>query len=168
MKRSLGAVNPRKEFQIALLRTPIAATVLAPAGITTILLFLYNHTPQAFERIEWPGFYFDYLTWWVVILGLLGAFLAMLLNDLERAFEKSPLRIRVGILCCWPLAVGFGLILIAGIVGGSLLIGVAIGQQRGCPIAGGWTGMCVGAIVLAFIGDIFWPMYFPMTRIGKD
>jgi hypothetical protein len=76
--------------------------------------------------------------------------------------------VRMAILCCWPVAMIVGLVLMAGMIGWGLLGGITLGRCYGCPIAAGWTGMCVAVIVLTFEGGIFWPVYFPMTRIGQE
>jgi hypothetical protein len=159
-------VDPKKEFELPFLRTPIAAALLVPVSVATILLVICNHTSQIADKIVWPGFYFNFWVPWSVLIGILGAMAAHLLNDLERAYEKSTLSVRVGILCCWPLAIIVGALLTTGMIGGGLLLGATFGQNHGCPIFAGWIGMCLSLIVLAFEGDIFWPVYFPMTRLG--
>ena len=93
VKLVFGPVDPRKEFELNLLRTPIAATVLFPAGITTILLIAHNHTLKAFETFVWPdSLYFNHLTLWTVVIAIVGAILTGLLDVLEQAFEKTPHR----------------------------------------------------------------------------
>jgi hypothetical protein len=166
IKGQLGASAPKKEFDLPFFRTPVAGFLFMPVAVATIVLVIYNHTSRVVDGVVWPGFYFDFWIPWSVAMGVVGAALAHFLNDLELAYEKSKLRVRMGILCCWPLAILVGALMTTGMIGCGLLVGAAIGQSHGCPIFGGWTGMCISIIIEAFGGDIFWPAYFPMTRLG--
>lgn len=58
-------IPPAKDSgaDLALLRTPIAAAILVPFGMATILLVAYNHTAQALEGIVWPEFYSKNWIW---------------------------------------------------------------------------------------------------------
>ena len=105
------------------LRTPVAAAILIPTGIATILLVAYNHTPQVLEEIVWPDFYFKNVAVYSGVAALVGAMLAGLLNVCEHAFERASLLVKMGIICCLPLAVCVGLASVAGIIGDGLPTG---------------------------------------------
>ena len=93
VKLVFGHVDPRKEFELNLLRTPIAPTVLFPVGIATILLIADNHTLKAFETFAWPeSFYFHHLTFWTVVTATVGATLTGSLNVLNRLSKKPASR----------------------------------------------------------------------------
>jgi hypothetical protein len=149
-----------------LLRTPVAAAILIPTGIATILLAAYNHTPQVLDEIVWPDFYFRNVVVYSGLAAVVGAMLAGLLNVCERAFDDSSLLTKMGIICCVPLAVGVGLASVAGILGGGLLGGFIIGRCFECPITGAWTGGCVAIAILAVQSGVFWPAYFPLMGQG--
>jgi hypothetical protein len=166
LKDLVGPIPPRKEFELRLLRTPIAAALLAPLGVATIVLFACNHTPQAIGKVVWPELYRSYVVVWSILSGIAGAALACLLNDMERTYEKAKPHVRAGIACFGPVAICFGLLLMAGMVGGGLLAGSMLGQARGCPTVGGWTAACIAAIFFALGDDVLWPAYFPTTRLS--
>ena len=169
VRQFLEPVTSRKKFELPFLRTPLFATILTPISIATVLLVVYYHTPKSFEGIEWqPVFYFDHLLFWSIVTAAGGAVCVGTVNILEYAFEESSFLARLGIVCCWPLAIGVGLIFMTGAIGAGLLAGVTIGQHYGYPIMGGWSGMCIAAIVLAIVDDVFWPVYFPMTRVSTQ
>jgi hypothetical protein len=104
----------------------------------------------------------------VVLIGLPCAVATGLLNEWERAFERAPLWRKAAILCTTPLALGIGVVLMAGMIGYGLMIGVSIGGNHGYPVTGAWTGACIAIMVLALEGGVFWPIYFPMTRCAND
>jgi hypothetical protein len=166
LKDLAGPSPPRKEFELPLLRTPIAAALLIPLSVATIVLVACNHTPQAIVKAAWPELYRSYAVVWSILSGIAGAALAHALNDMERAYEKAKPHVRAGIACFVPVAVVFGILMMVGMIGGGLLGGAALGQARGCPTVGGWTGACIATILLSLGDDIFWPIYFPMTRLS--
>jgi hypothetical protein len=154
--------------ELPLYRTPLAAAILIPLGIGTILVVAYNHTPQVFDRIVWPEFYVKNIAMYSVVAAVAGAILAGFLNVCEQAFNDSNVLVKMGITCCLPFAVGVGLASVAGILGGGLLGGVGVGRFFGCPITAAWTGGCLAFALLATQGGIFWPAYFPLaSHTGK-
>jgi hypothetical protein len=152
--------------QLSLLRTPLAAALLVPVGIATILLVAYNHTPQVLVKVVWPEFYFQNMVTYSIAAAVVGAILAGFLNVCEQAFDRSTPFVKAGITCCLPLAVGVGLASVAGLIGGGLLSGVAVGRLFGCPVTGAWTGGFLGVAFLAIQGGVLWPAYFPFAAHG--
>jgi hypothetical protein len=161
----MGPSSRKNDMEPPILRTPTAAAFLALVAVIAILFISYNHTLQMLNTIVWP----DYLSMWVIVI-VISAFgssiLMGLLNEFERIFEKSTFSIKMGILCCWPIALFAGTVLMAGVMGCGLLAGFAIGRTYGCPIATGWMGMCFAVIAAAFSENIFWPIYFPTPKTG--
>ncbi len=169
MKQRFEIAAPKKEFGRTFLRTPTVAMVLTPIGIATLLLAYYNHTPKLFAGIKWyPSFYFDHWIIFSVITAVFGAILVAMFNVLELTFEKAEFRLRLKIMCCWPIAISLGLIIIMGVLGTGLFTGAAIGRNYGYPIIGAWSGVCAAAVALALMDDIFWFAYFPMARIRNE
>jgi hypothetical protein len=149
--------------ELAMLRTPVAAVVLIPVGIATILLVAYNHTTQALEGIVLPKFYAENWILCSLAAAVVGYILAMLLNTWERAFAQASLVVQMAIICCFPLAVCVGLVVMVGLIGSGLLGGSAVGRFYGCPITGAWMGTCIAVAALAIEKGVFWPAYLPMA-----
>jgi hypothetical protein len=168
LKRVLKSMDDSNEFRLTLLRTPPAAAILVPFGTATILLVAYNHSSDVFNQVVWPDFYFQNWLVYSIVIAVLAAILAGLLNVLEHTFEQSGLLVRAGILCCSPLAICLGFVSMVGMIGCGLLTGAVVGRAYGSPITGAWTGACIAVVVLAVEGGIFWPAYFPITNAVKN
>lgn len=168
VKQYAESVTKNGDFKLHWLRTPTAAAILAPAGVGLILFIAWNLPSRMFQDPEWPPVYFDYPKICFSIVGTIGWFATGLLNDRERAFDKSPIYIKLGILVWCPVAVFVGLVLIAGTIGYGLWIGSAIGESFGCPTTYAWIGACVAVFILALEESLFWPVYFPMTNCASE
>jgi hypothetical protein len=160
-------INPKKEFELSPLRTPLFGAILFPGAATLVPLAMYNHSAQIFLQLDLPGWYFNYFFYWFIVTGLVGAACNAFLSDAEQSYEKAKFHERMQILCCWPFAICVGLVLILGGLGYGLMAGYAFGKIYNCPIFGAWEGVCIAVILLAFHEDLFWPLYFPMTRIAR-
>lgn len=114
----------------------------------------------------WPEFYFNNVFMYSIIAAVAGAILAGFLNICEQSFNSSNVLVKLGITCCLPLAVVVGLASVAGIIGGGLMSGVALGRFFGCPVTSAWAGGCLGIALLATQDGVFWPAYFPLAAQG--
>jgi len=147
----------------ALLRTPVVAAILAPVGIATILLVAYNHTAQVLEGVVWPEFYSKNWIWCSVAAAAAGFILAKLFNTWERAFPQASFFVKLEIICCSPFTACVGIVVMAGLIGSGSLVGYAVGQFYGSPIAGAWMGTCIAIVALAFEKGVFWPAHFSLA-----
>jgi hypothetical protein len=170
LRPALGSAEPKKEFELALLRTQLFAMFLIPMGVITILLLACSRTPQAFVEIIQSGL--SPYIWIIVVVFLvfapLGSWIMGGINGMELSFEKAFPPEKMWTLCCWPVAIFVGLLHMAGEIGCGLLLGAILGRHYGWSILGGWQGTCIAVFYLAYKGAIFWPIYFPMSRVGQE
>jgi hypothetical protein len=158
--------EPEDKGRLSLLRTPLAAAILVPIGIGTIVFLVYNHTSAVLDNIVWPEFDMKSMVIYAIVAAVAGANLAGFLNVCEQAFERSNMLVKLGITCCLPLALVVGIASVLGLIGGAILSGVLIGRTYDCPFTGAWTGFCLAITFLAIRGGIFWPAYFPFSAHG--
>lgn len=162
--KQLVSSKPGDNVEPPVLRTPAVATTLPLLAIAALLLICYNHTPKMRDTVVWPN---DPIWVLVATVSAVGSSALMgLLNEFDRIFEKSSLSMRVGILCCWPIAMVGGAVIMAGALGCGLLLGYTIGWYCGHPIAVSWIGACLAVVIMAVSENIFWPIYFPTTRLS--
>jgi hypothetical protein len=163
----LDPFNPKKEFQLGPFRSQIVAALMFPSAIMTIVFVAYNHTPEMLPTAELPAWLRSYWIALALPIGAFGAWFNGFVVDREVFYEKATVGARMRTLCCWPFAVLDWLVLVVGGLGCGAAVGALIGKAHGAPIAFGLYGTCVAAIVMAFSEDIFWPIYYPLSRLGR-
>jgi hypothetical protein len=166
-REQIGPVPPRKEFEPGMLRLPFFVSILVPVAVAAIGLIIYNWTPKVADGVVWPDrIYLYFATPIVIAIGYLSSSATQALNYYECNYEKIKPEERLGVCPWWPFAFLFGGLVTFGAVAIGLFLGVYIGTQQGCPLFSTWLGTGVAGFVVAFFNDIFWPAYFPMTRLS--
>jgi hypothetical protein len=166
-REQIGPVPPRKEFEPCILRLPPVVFLLVPTALAAFALIFINWTPKVADGIVWPDRIYLYFAIPIVIaIGYLSSTAAQMFNYYECNYEKVKPEERLGVCPWWPLAFLFGGLVTFGAVAIGLLLGAYIGTQQGCPLLDTWLGTGGAAFVVAFFNDIFWPAYYPMTRLS--